>query len=417
MSLGEQIPAGSPLRTVRGMDKTWDAVVIGAGPAGTSFAIHAAKEGLNILVLEKNSCGRDKPCGDGLTPRAIKELQGLGIETSDLHRIDGLRIVNKKRSRETPWPVRAGFGSVGAAVPRAILDKRLQDAAQEAGVSILEHVEAASIETEGGEAIGVRGVDGRLHRAPYVAIASGAGSAVAAGVGAGRSRSQLQGIAIRSYATSTLSDTRYLEASIEIPEKGGLPGYGWVFPLGDGTVNIGYGYLTRGEKGAPLRKALATYHAGIKERWGLGEIERDWAWRLPMRVEKRHGAGWVALGDAAGLVNPCNGEGVDYALESGRIAAETLKIHQNPAAAAVAYERILVEQFDWFLEAAARFAQIIKNPSLLDVMLRGAMLSETTMRATATILGNVMHSDGRGALESSVRVADWVLRNTHRARL
>lgn len=391
--------------------KRWDAIVVGAGPAGSSFAAHAAAGGAKVLILEKAVSGRDKSCGDGLTPRAVMELNNLGVDLSHMHRVDGLRIVKGERTREVLWPKRAGFTGVGGTLRRNVLDAEVLTVATSRGAVLRERIAVTSVVTGETGACGVLLDDGSTIRAPFVAIASGAGSALAASVGAGRSRDKLQGIAIRAYAISGLSADRYLEASIGIARRGALPGYGWVFPMGDGSVNIGYGTLTLGDLGKiNLREELNNYHSAVRARWDLGEIEQDWAWRLPMNVEKRHGRGWVALGDAAGLVNPCNGEGIDYALESGRIAGEELLRGGSSQSAATRYDVRVHDEIDWFLHAARRFAQTIRDPRLLDFMLGVAMSTDVTMRLTAAVLGNVLDPTGRGALERTVRATDKVLR-------
>jgi geranylgeranyl reductase family protein len=392
-------------------DQNWDAVVIGAGPAGASFAAYAATGGARVLLLERAELGRDKSCGDGLTPRAVAELHRLGVDLPHMHHIDGLRIVRRQHTREVLWPTRAGFSGIGGTLRRSILDAAVLRTAVERGAILRERCPVDSVLFEDEHVCGVRLADGSTVRTPFAVIASGAGSPVAASVGAVRSRTMLQGLAIRAYASSENSADRYLEASIAVSSRGALPGYGWVFPMGDGSVNIGYGILTRsGPGGVNLRHELGAYHAQVRERWGLGEFEHDWAWRLPMSVEKRHGNGWVALGDAAGLVNPCNGEGIDYALESGRIAAEEFLRGTSPYETANHYDARLATELDWFLHAARRFAQTIRSPLLLDTMLRGAMLSDLTMQMTAAVLGNLLDPEGRGILERTVRITDRALR-------
>lgn len=390
---------------------SWDAVVIGAGPAGSSFAAYAARGGARVLLLEKAFSGRDKSCGDGLTPRAVAELGKLGVVIPSMHRVDGLRIVRAERMREVLWPQRAGFAGVGGTSRRTVLDAAVLDAAVTGGAVLREASPARNLLFENDRVCGVLLEDGSSVSTSFVAVACGAGSALAASLGARRSRDTLQGVAIRSYASSNKSYDRYLEASIVVKSRGALPGYGWVFPMGDGSVNLGYGVLTRaGSPAANLRRELEMYHAQVRDRWDLGPFERDWAWRLPMSVERRHGNGWVALGDAAGLVNPCNGEGIDYALESGRMAAEVMLAGCDPTEASARYEARLAGELDWFLDASRRFAQTIRHPALLNALLRGAMLSDFTMGVTAAVLGNTLSPDGRGVLERAVRAGDRVLR-------
>jgi len=404
------------------MHDSFDFIVVGAGPAGASAAAHAARAGARVCILERQFSGRDKSCGDGLTPRALRELDRLGVSLAGSHSITGLRIVRDRDSgphlREVPWPVRAGFGPNGATMRRRLLDARVLSAALDAGASLRERATVDSLcwEERGAHRVsGVRLTDGSVLHAPFVALACGAGSALASSVGATRARDMLQGVAIRAYAPSSNHADTWLEASITLAAPGELPGYGWIFPLGDGSVNIGYGTLTHGKKSANLRAELARYHERVAPRWGLGPFVDDWAWRLPMHVQHRSGAGWVALGDAAGLVNPCNGEGIDYALESGRFAAEAFCGSRDPIEAAGAYELRLVREVDWFLAAARRFAGSLRSPRLLDALLVTAMSSQWTMSLTAAVLGNVLSSDTRGGLEGTVRAADRVLRLVQRA--
>jgi len=404
------------------MHDSFDFIVVGAGPAGASAAAHAARAGARVCILERQFAGRDKSCGDGLTPRALRELARLAVPLNGAHPITGLRIVRERdagpRLREVPWPTRAGFGGEGATYRRRLLDARVLSAALDAGALLREHAPVASLcwdERGTRQVSGVRLEDGSVLQAPFVALACGAGSTLAASVGAIRARDMLQGVAIRAYAPSTNHADSWLEASITLDAPGALPGYGWVFPLGDGSVNIGYGTLTRGGKSANLRDELARYHARVAPRWGLGPFVNDWAWRLPMHVQQRSGPGWVALGDAAGLVNPCNGEGIDYALESGRFAAEAFCAARDPLEAAEAYELRLVQEMDWFLSAARRFAGSLHSPKMLDALLAVSMSSQWTMSLTAAVLGNVLSSDGQGGLEQTVRAADRVLRLARRA--
>jgi flavin-dependent dehydrogenase len=301
---------------------------------------------------------------------------------------------------------------------RRLLDERVLTAALDAGAVLREHTTVASLcwDDKGTRRVsGVRLADGAVLCAPFVALACGAGTALASSVGATRDRNMLQGVAIRAYAPSSSHADAWLEASITLAAPGELPGYGWVFPLGDGSVNIGYGTLTRGRKSVNLRSELARYHARVASRWGLDQFVNDWAWRLPMHVQHRSGAGWVVLGDAAGLVNPCNGEGIDYALESGRFAAESFCTSRDPLSAAEAYELRLVQELDWFLSAARRFAGSLHSPRMLDALLTVSMSSQWTMSLTAATLGNVLSADGRGCLERTVRATDRVLRLVCRA--
>ena len=134
------------------------------------------------------------------------------------------------------------------------------------------------------------------------------------------------------------------------PDGTAVPGYGWLFPAGDGTVNIGVGALNtmKGFANLNLNRLCDSYRDLVADSWQLGPyLERPRAWRLPMSATKRHGPGWVAIGDAAGLINPMNGEGIDYGLETGILVADLFA--EDPSAVADTYDRIVAERFDAFL--------------------------------------------------------------------
>ena len=317
-----------------------DLVVIGAGPAGAAAAIQAARAGVDVIVFERAPYGRDKVCGDGLTPRAVGALNELGIDLDDAHRIDGLRMIAGKRVRELPWPTGGRFPAHGAVWPRRRLDAALMDAAVEAGAEVVWETEAVPM-MEGDRVTGViarpagNGATRKI-TASMVVVASGAQGEVARMLGAERDPNEPFGLAIRTYAESPRHDDRHLEACLTLRGHDGthVPGYGWMFPAGDGTVNIGVGALSTMKhfKKLNLNTLLDGYRDIVEDDWSLGpNLERPRAWRLPMSSMRRHGPGWVAVGDAAGLINPMNGEGIDYGLESGMLAAQLFV--ESPATA------------------------------------------------------------------------------------
>ena len=387
-----------------------DIAVIGAGPAGAATSIRAARSGANVVVFDKAPYGRDKVCGDGLTPRAVGALNELKIDMSDAHYIEGLRMIANKTVRELQWPGTSRFPGHGAVWPRRRLDKALIDAAGEAGAEIVWETEALPV-IDGGRVTGVD-AGGERWNAGMVVAATGAPGKVARMLGATRVEGEPYGIAIRSYVESPRHDSAHLEATLTMRDHNGnsVPGYGWLFPAGDGTVNVGVGALStmKGFKNLNLNTLLDLYHSQVDESWELGPyLEKPRAWRLPMSAVERHGPGWVAIGDAAGLVNPMNGEGIDYGLESGMLAADLFL--EDPSTAPERYDAEVGELFDSFLRTGRRFSFLIGHPWILNTGLRLAVGTEAIANITLQVMGNLVDSKSPGASGVVLNAADKVL--------
>ena len=400
--------------------------VIGAGPAGAAAAIRAARGGARVTVFEKGSPGRDKVCGDGLTPRAVAALKELGIALDGAHRIDGLRMIAGSTRRELLWPADNRFGAHGAVWPRRALDKHLVEAAEEAGAEILWNTEVMPTLTGDGTVAGVESVhDGGRWPADLVVLATGAPGAAARLLGAERVDAEPFGLAIRTYAGSPRHADRHLEACLTLQgaEGGWVPGYGWMFPAGDGTVNIGVGSMStmKGFRRLNLNQLLNDYRDLVAEDWELGDyLERPRAWRLPMSTVRRHGCGWAAVGDAAGLINPMNGEGIDYGLESGMMLADLFLA--DPAGAPGVYDRIISERFDGFLRTGRRFSFLIGHPWILRNGLRLAVGTQAVANITLQVMGNLIDGNTEGlaprvldVVDRGLRLADPLLRRTRAA--
>ena len=389
---------------------TTDMVIIGAGPAGAGAAIRAARAGVNVVVFDKAPHGRDKVCGDGLTPRAIAALNELDIPLEDAHHIVGLRMIANSTVRELDWPDGTRFPNHGAVWPRRRLDAALIDAASAAGADVRWETEALPI-MENGKVVGVE-AGGDRWEAPFTVVAAGAPGKVAKMLGTDRVEDEPFGLAIRAYVESPRHADQHLEACLTLQDEHGVavPGYGWMFPAGDGTVNIGAGALStmKGFKKLNLNRLLDDYRNLVQESWGLGPfLERPRAWRLPMSAQRRHGDGWVAIGDAAGLINPMNGEGIDYGLESGILASDLFV--ENPATAAARYDTQVGERFDAFLSTGRRFSFLIGHPWILKSGLRMAVGTDQIAKITLQVMGNLVDGQTPGAAGRVFRAADKVL--------
>ncbi len=402
-----------------------DVAVIGGGPAGAATAIMAARGGARVALFEKGARGRDKVCGDGLTPRAVGALNDLDIPLDTpghppAHHIAGLRMIANQTTRELDWPSTSRYPSHGAVWPRRHLDTVLIDAAADAGASIYFGTEALPWVGDGPASqspVGDRpvlGVEAGGHRvrSALTVLATGAPGAAARLVGAERVAGEPFGLAIRTYAPSPRHADPLIEACLTLRDESGtaIPGYGWMFPAGDGTVNIGVGALStmKDFRSLNLNTLLSAYRDMVADSWGLGEyIERPRAWRLPMSSQRRHGSGWVAVGDAAGLVNPMNGEGIDYGLESGMLASALFL--EDPASAPARYDASIGATFDAFLRTGRRFSLLIGHPWILRSGLRLAVGTQAIAGLTLQVMGNLIDSDTPGAAGRLLTVADRAL--------
>ena len=319
-------------------------------------------------------------------------------------------MIANQTERELDWPSGTRFPDHGAVWPRKRLDAALIDGAIEAGADVRWQCEALPV-LEGNRVVGVE-VGEEQWRAPLVVLAAGAPGAAARRLGAERVQDEPFGLAIRTYAESPRHADDMLEACLTLEDADGtpVPGYGWMFPAGDGTVNIGVGALStmKGFKKLNLNTLLESYHSLVQDSWSLGPyLERPRAWRLPMSAQLRHGPGWVAIGDAAGLVNPMNGEGIDYGLESGIIAADFFL--EDPATTPDRYDVAVAERFDGFLATGRRFSFLIGHPWILRSGLRLAVGTDALANITLQVMGNLVDGDTPGAAGRVFRATERVL--------
>ncbi|RZS82751.1 geranylgeranyl reductase family protein [Motilibacter rhizosphaerae] len=350
----------------------WDLVVAGAGPAGAAAALAAlrARPGAAVLLLDRADFPRDKVCGDGLAPHAVDVLAGLGVDpTEGYPEVRDLRVdvVGGAEARGR-LPARSYV------VPRRVLDARLVEAAQSAGARLVRH-RVRSVRTTGEGVV----VDDRW-RAPVVVGADGASSAVARACGVAPS-SRLA-LAVRGYVPATGAAQR-----LRLVPRRAVPAYAWEFPVGDGSANTGYGEAL--PPGGLRRAQLADRLAELLPDAVPGELTGH---LLPLSSGRaRLGPGPVLLaGDAAGLVNPLSGEGIYYAVESGRLAGEVAV--SGVADPGTAYAARLRARLGPHLRATALAASLAARPGVLRAGVRAAARDE---RAFADLVELAL---GRGRL-------------------
>ena len=231
-----------------------DVLVVGGGPSGAACAYWLAEAGHDVVVVEKKHFPRVKTCGDGLTPRAVKQLDDMGLADGlavGAHRFDGLRSIAFGKTIELQWPERPGFPRHGYVITRHDLDQMVAERAEKAGATVLQGMEAIEPHLDGGVPRGavVKNKDTgdtTTIRATYTVVADGANSRFGRALGCSRDRAYPLGMAIRGYFTSPRSHEPWIESHLDVRDARGnvLPGYGWIFPLGDGRVNVGVGLLS-----------------------------------------------------------------------------------------------------------------------------------------------------------------------------
>ncbi|PRX45585.1 geranylgeranyl reductase family protein [Prauserella shujinwangii] len=376
------------------MTQDAEVIVVGAGPAGSTVATYLARAGVDVLLLEKTTFPRDKVCGDGLTPRGVKQLIDLGIDTSQeagwVHS-RGLRILTGELTLELDWPDLASYPPYGVARTRHDFDDLLARTAVKAGARLRERttVTGAITDERTGRVVGVEakaGEDRRpvSYRAPLVLACDGVSARLALSVGIEKDDRRPMGVAVRRYYRSPRHAEPYIEGHLELWDRSDparprlLPGYGWAFPLGDGTVNVGLGILSTSKafRNTDYRALLRSWLDSTPEEWGYREdnaVGRIGGAGLPMGFNRtpHYRDGLLLLGDAGGMVSPFNGEGISAAMESAQLAAEhvvqALARPEGPSRERVlrGYPVALGELMGGYYRLGNLFAKAIGKPSVM----------------------------------------------------
>jgi menaquinone-9 beta-reductase len=405
--------------------QTADVIVVGAGPAGSSTAFHLATAGLDVLVLEKSHFPREKVCGDGLTPRAVKALTAMGVplaESDGWLRNKGLRIIGGGGRIELDWPELSSYPGFGLVRTRLDFDEILARHAQKAGARLLEGVSVTGplLDDRTGRMVGVtaqESVNGdkteRIARGRVVVAADGNSSRLSVAMGLRKRDDRPLGVAVRTYYTTPRHDDDYLEAWLDLWEGDKLlPGYGWIFGMGDGTSNVGLGLLNTSEAFGNIdyRVLLRRWLAGMPAEWGLAEENRTQPVRgaaLPMGFNRtpHYTNGLLLAGDSGGMVNPFNGEGIAYALEAGEIAARTIvQALARPTAAGTetvlrTYPKELKVAYGGYYTLGRTFVRAIGHPAFMRFATKHGVKRPAVMRFTMKLLGNLTEARGGDAVD------------------
>ncbi|MFF4112030.1 geranylgeranyl reductase family protein [Streptomyces sp. NPDC001714] len=420
-------PWGAPAVTEPLSENTADVIVVGAGPAGSTTAYHLAKSGLDVLLLEKTEFPREKVCGDGLTPRAVKQLVAMGIDISEEAgwlRNKGLRIIGGGSRLQLDWPDLASFPDYGLVRKRDDFDEQLARQAQKAGARLYErcNVGAPIVDERTGRITGVHAKLGEEKRqvtfhAPLVVAADGNSTRLSLAMGLHRREDRPMGVAVRTYFTSPRHEDDYLESWLELWDRRGpqdrlLPGYGWIFGMGDGTSNVGLGVLNTSDSFKELdwREVLKAWCASMPEDWGYTPENMTGPIRgaaLPMAFNRQphYTRGLLLVGDAGGLVNPFNGEGIAYAMESGQIAADVIvqaHARATPSGREMAlqrYPRVLKDTYGGYYTLGRAFVKLIGNPKVMQIAAQRGLTHPLLMKFTLKLLANLTDPTGGDAMD------------------
>ena len=408
-----------------------DVIIVGAGPSGSATAAYLAMAGLDVLLLEKAVFPREKVCGDGLTPRAVRELITLGIPTPEEDgwiKNRGLRIVGGGHRLELTWPDLASFPPYGLVRTRQDFDEILARHAVKHGARLQEstNVTGPILDEHTGAIIGVRAramdPDGRptgeelVFRAPLVVAADGNSSRLSMSMKRAVRDDRPMGVAVRTYYTSPRHDDDYLESWLELWSKNDagekilLPGYGWIFGVGDGTSNVGLGILNTSAAfgNVDYKDVLKRWVDTLPAEWTFNEETMTGPVRgaaLPMGFNRQplYAQGLLLVGDAGGMVNPFNGEGIAYAMESGRLASEVIAqafARQTDAGrekVLQSYPRVMKDALGGYFTLGRAFAKMIGNPEFMRLAVKYGLPRTTMMKYLMKIMANLAEPHGGDA--------------------
>jgi menaquinone-9 beta-reductase len=352
----------------------WDAVVVGAGPGGSIAALVLARAGARVALVDKAAFPRDKACGDLIGPRGVRVLEELGVSVPDAGHGADLLVVGPSGNRSR-LPAFAGrsYAGHGIVVPRLVFDDALRRAAIASGAQPVRARISAVEQDPGGPVRALIAGDGSRFAADVIIGADGALSPVARLAGMLDSGTALWGFAIRAYVPAEVPLP--LLVLLDAERRRIFPGYGWLFPGAAGAANVGIGVgLGHQRQQAQLRGELDRFCLMLRAAGDLagdaqpGSVIGGWL-RMGGTGTPPAAGNVLLVGDAAGLVNPLQGEGIAPAMVSARLAAQAVLV--DPARAAQLYAEAVTEAFGRYMPGAAALqGALLRRPRAASASVR-----------------------------------------------
>tara|TARA_B000000557_G_scaffold263105_1_gene265219 strand:+ start:710 stop:1936 length:1227 start_codon:yes stop_codon:yes gene_type:complete len=371
------------------MDKHYDIIIVGGGPAGTSAALYAHKMGLKTIILDKNTFPRDKICGDALSGKSVKYMRELGVldqvanlNGSTIRRITFGSPSHKQFDIHLNNPQNKGDIKEGYVIPREIYDNFLFEKAKEV-TEIIENFNVNDLLYENNKIIGISGKHKKeVHQiyAPLILGCDGAKSTIARKLGFHTEDQENTAIAIRCYYEGVKGLTDQIELHF-VDEV--LPGYFWLFPAGDNIANIGLGlskkFAKKDERKLSQILDEVTASPYFKDRFSdAKKLEKPKGWSLPLgRIQRpSYGDGFMLLGDAAGLIDPFTGEGIGNAMASAKfaveVASEAKKNNDYSKDVLSKYHKLVWDELGSELRTSTKLQNLSNYRTLLNIVINKA---------------------------------------------
>lgn len=399
----------------------FDALVVGAGPAGAAAAATLATRGHRVVIVDRDDGPGGKACGELVSPKAVYAFAQCGVPEDELarfHRITHLRLTTDGASSATRWPAHDRYPDHGYVVPRHDLDELLIDRAIAAGATVLRGHEATAPIVSRGFVRGahVNAPSGQPFelRATFTVVADGANSRFGRALGTYREPAWPWAIAQRAIFPSALHDAAEAELVLDLTDRAGTPinGYGWLFPRGDGTVNVGVMIMStspsfRVINPVHLLDQFVTEHG---RRWHIGDepVHPTAGGRIPLGTSVGPTAGptYLVVGDAAGAGNPLSGAGIEYAIETGMLAGEVLDeaLRTGAATTLQRYPQLLDDRYGSYFQVGRLVERILGRPSVARRTAAFASSRPSAANSVVRFAGNELRSRYPGATEVAYRV-------------